>query len=306
MIVLHAVSDVREHLNDQRASGRTIGMVGTSGSLHEGHLSLVRRAKADNDVAVMFWSGGLDLEWAKGSSPSYSPDMERDLALVEASGLDVFFSLNRADLYTEPSSTFISLPSFAEAPGRLEDPEHLKIVATMVTTFCSIAGPCRSYFGEKDWQQLAMLQKMVQDLHLPYEIIACPTVRESDGVAISSRNQKLTREERLAAPILYRGLQIAADAVAAGVLDAEKVAVVFTDAVKRSASVDYVKVVDARTLMPVREITGNSRVLVSASFGNVRLVDNIGVRPSKIGPGPGTIPVSPIQSFEQKEDCDET
>ena len=222
MIVLHTVSEVREHLNDQRAAGRTVGMVGTTGSLHEGHLSLVRRAKAENDVAVMFWSGGLDLEWAKGSSPSYSPDMERDLALVEANGLDVFFSLNRADLYAEPSSTFISLPSFAEAPGRLEDPEHLKIVATMVTTFCNIAGPCRTYFGEKDWQQLAMLQKMVQDLYLPYEVVACPTVRESDGVATSSRNQKLTPEDRLAAPILYQGLQAAADAVAAGVLDAER------------------------------------------------------------------------------------
>jgi pantoate--beta-alanine ligase len=278
MIVLRSVAEVREHLNDQRAAGRTVGMVGTTGSLHEGHLSLVRRAKVENDVAVMFWSGGLDLEWAKGSSPTYSPDMERDLALVEANGLDVFFSLNRADLYAEPSSTFISLPSFAEAPGRLEDPEHLKIVATMVTTFCNIAGPCRSYFGEKDWQQLAMLQKMVQDLYLPYEIVACPTVRESDGLATSSRNQKLTPEDRLAAPILYRGLQAAADAVAAGVLDADKVAAIFTAAVERTAPVDYVKVVDARTLVPLKKISGDGRILVSASFGDIRLVDNIGVR----------------------------
>src|ERR1700728_3986608 len=105
MIVIHTVSEVRQHLNDQRAAGRTVGMVATTGSLHEGHLSLVRRAKAENDVAVMFWSGGLNLEWARGSSPSYSPDMARDLALVEANGLDVFFSLNRADLFAAPSST---------------------------------------------------------------------------------------------------------------------------------------------------------------------------------------------------------
>ena len=277
MITLHTVAEVRQHLDDQRAAGRTVGMVGTTGSLHEGHLSLVRRAKADNDVAVMFWSGGLELEWARGSSPSYSPDMERDLALVEANGLDVFFVLNRADLFAEPSSTFISLPSFAEAPGRLEDPDHLRIVATMVATFCNITGPCRSYFGEKDWQQLAMLQKMMKDLYLPHEIVACPTVRESDGVATSSRNQKLTPDARAAAPVIYQALRSGADAVASGETDADKVAAIVTSTIEPVAPVDYVKVVDAPSLTPLTEIAGDVRILVSASFGDVRLVDNIGV-----------------------------
>jgi pantoate--beta-alanine ligase len=278
MIVVHTVAEVRQHLDEQRVGGRTVGMVGTTGSLHEGHLSLVRQAKADNDVAVMFWSGGLELEWAKGSSPSYTPDMERDLDLVQANGLDVFFVLNRADLFAEPSSTFISLPSFAEAPGRLEDPDHLRIVATMVTTFCNITGPCRAYFGEKDWQQLAMLQKMVKDLYLPHEIVACPTVREPDGVATSSRNQKLTPEARAAAPAIYEGLRSAADAVASGEVDADKVIAIVTSTIEPVAPIDYVKVLDARSLTPLTEIAGDVRILVSATFGDVRLVDNIGVQ----------------------------
>jgi pantoate--beta-alanine ligase len=288
VIVVNSVAEARDHLGRARAAGRTVGMVGTTGSLHEGHLSLVRRAKADNDVAVMFWSGTLQFEWAAASAPSYRPDMDRDMALSEANGLDVFFVLDGEDLYPEPPGTSISLPSFAEAAGRLEDPEHLRTVATMVTTFCNIAGPCRTYFGEKDWQQLVMLQKMARDLYLPYEILACPTVREPDGVATSSRNQKLSPEHRAAAPVIYQGLLASADAVASGERDPERVAAVFAAVIGSTASVNYVKVVDPSTLAPVAEIAGDARILVSASFGDVRLVDNIGVRVSLQRPVPGT------------------
>jgi pantoate--beta-alanine ligase len=278
VIVVNTVSEVRQHLNRARAAGHTVGMVGTTGSLHEGHLSLVRRAKADNDVAAMFWSGTLRFDWAAASAPSYSPDMERDMALSEANGLDVFFVLDGEDLYAEPPGTSISLPSFAEAAGRLEDPVHLRTVATMVTTFCNIAGPCRTYFGEKDWQQLAMLQKMARDLYLPYEIVACPTIRERDGVAISSRNQKLTPEHRAAAPVIYQGLLASAEAVASGERDPDAVADVFAAVVGSTASINYVKIVDPVTLAPLKEIADDARILVSASFGDVRLVDNIRVR----------------------------
>lgn len=281
MIILHTVAEVRAHLDAQRAQGKTVGIIGTTGSLHDGHLSLVRQAKVDCDVAVMFWAGTLNLAWAEaaGSLPSYTPDMQRDLDLAEANGLDVCFILNRADLYSEPMTTFISAPSFAEAPGRLEDPAHLSVVATMVTVFSNIAGPCKNYFGEKDWQQLAMLKKLEIDLFLCAEIVGCPTVREADGVATSSRNQKLTPANRAAAPIIYRGLQAAVAAVTNGERDAAKVAAAFTNVVEPVAPVNYVKVVDAKSLAPLDKIEGEARILVSASFGDVRLVDNIGVTP---------------------------
>jgi pantoate--beta-alanine ligase len=278
VIVLDTASAVIAHLDRERSNGRTVGMIGTTGSLHEGHLSLVRAAKAQNDVAVMFWAGALSLEWAPGSSPSYTPDMQRDLDLAAGEGLDVCFVLNRADLYVEPSATSIVLPAF-DAGGELEDPAHLRTVATMVATFCNITGPCRTYFGEKDWQQLVMLQKMARDLYLRAEVVGCPVVREADGLARSSRNQKLSAQSRAQAPALFQGLQAAAAAVADGERVVEKVVAIFTDVVAPVADIDYVKVVEPHTLAPLERLDGPARVIVSASFGGVRLVDNVGVTP---------------------------
>lgn len=279
MIVIHSIAELKAHLDRERAQGRTIGMMGTTGSLHDGHLSLVRQAKAENDVTVMFWTGNTHVEWAAGSRPSYAPDMEQDLARTEANGLDIYFVLSGKDLFPEPSSTFISLPSFAEGAGGLEDPKHLMVVATMVTTFLNITGPCRAYFGEKDWQQLAMLQKLAKDLYLPSEVRGCATMRESDGVAISSRNQKLPPEHRAAAPMVYQALQATAEAAAQGQIDADALAALFAQNITAPGSVHYARIVDASTLAPVEKVDRLARMLVSVSFGDIRLVDNIGLTP---------------------------
>lgn len=279
MIVIHTIAELQAHLDRERAAGRTIGMMGTTGSLHDGHLSLVRQAKAENDVTVMFWTGNTHVDWAAGSRPAYTPDMAQDHARAEANGLDIYFVLSGQDLFPEPSSTFISLPSVAEGAGGLEDPKHLMVVATMVTTFLNITGPCRAYFGDKDWQQLAMLQKLARDLHLPSEVRGCPTMRESDGVAISSRNQKLTPEHRAAAPMVYRALQATAEAVAQGQDDAEALAALFADNIEAPGSVHYARIVDAATLAAIAKVDRPARMLVSVSFGDIRLIDNIGLSP---------------------------
>jgi pantoate--beta-alanine ligase len=279
MIVIRTIAELQKHLDDERSQARTIGMMGTTGSLHDGHLSLVRQAKAENDVAVMFWTGNTHVDWAAGSRPSYTPDMEKDLAQAKDNGLDVYFVLSGKDLFPEPAETFISLPSFANAAGGLEDPKHLMVVATMVTTFLNITGPCRAYFGEKDWQQLAMLQKLAKDLHLPSQVRGCPTMRESDGVAISSRNQKLTPESRAAAPIVYQALLAAAEAAAQGEQNAGELVALFTKLVEQTASVGYARILDAATLAPLETIDRPARMLVSITFGDIRLVDNIGLFP---------------------------
>jgi pantoate--beta-alanine ligase len=279
MIVIHTIAELQGHLDFERAQGRTVGMMGTTGSLHDGHLSLVRHAKAENDIAVMFWTGDTQVDWAAASRPAYAPDMEKDLVLAEANGLDIFFVLSGKDLFPEPSSTFIALPSYAEAAGGLEDPNHLMVVATMVTTFLNIAGPCRAYFGEKDWQQLAMLQKLATDLRLPSEVRGCPTLREHDGVAISSRNQKLSPDLRAVAPIVYRALQATAQAAFDGEPDAGELIAIFTRQVELVASVHYARIVEAPTLAALERVDRPARMLVSVAFGDVRLVDNIELIP---------------------------
>lgn len=280
MIILHTVEETRRYFDEQRAAGKTVGMCGTSGKMHAGHASLVAAAKDQNDVSVLVWTGGMSLSWATSSSPSYDVDMQQDLDLVAAHGLDVCYVPIVSDLYPQPSDTWITLESFAEAPGRLEDPLHLRVVATMVSTFLNILGPCRAYFGEKDWQQLAMMKKMVKDLHMPVEMLGCPIIRDADGVATSSRNHKLTPEHRAAAPVIYRALQATAEAAASGERNSAKLTAVFTDLVEPVAPVDYVKVLDSLSLAPLEEVDRPARMLVSVQFGDIRLVDNIGLDPA--------------------------
>ena len=180
-------------------------------------------------------------------------------------------------LFPRAPATTVTLPSFSKGFGQLEDPAHLDLIALAMCKLWNMFGPCRNYFGEKDWQQLVMFVRLAEDLEYPVEVLGCPTVRDDDGVAVSSRNSQLTPEQRAIAPVLYQALRASRDAALAGTTTAAKVEQVFTDAVDGAAAVQYFAVVDGPTMTPLEELSGSVRLLASIVLGDTRIVDNIGV-----------------------------
>jgi pantoate--beta-alanine ligase len=272
------IAEVRAHLDPRRAAGATVGFVPTMGYLHDGHASLMRAARAAHDIVVtsifvnpLQFAADEDLD-------SYPRDLTGDTALAEASGCDLLFAPTTAEMYPQPVLTNVSVRDVsAPLEGRAR-PTHFDGVATVVAKLFSIVGPCSAYFGEKDFQQLAVVRRMASDLSLPVEVVGCPTVREPDGLAMSSRNAYLSAEERAAAPVVHRALQAGVAAIGRGVRDpaavrAEMAALL---AAEPLAQLDYAEVVDAATFEVPDPLRGTLRLLVAARFGGARLIDNVG------------------------------
>ncbi|MBL7491723.1 pantoate--beta-alanine ligase [Frankia sp. AgB1.9] len=277
MRTLESFRETRAVLDAHRAAGRTVGMVGTSGAIHEGHLSLVERARRENDVVALFYAGVMSVDAAPASVQIYERDVDRDTELLAAAGVDLFYVMRRDDLYARPPVTFLAQPELVpDLPGLLA-PDHAGVLATMVFSMLNIAGPCTNYSGEKDWQQLVLFKRAAEDLLSPCTVVGCPTVREPDGVAKSSRNVRLTPSHRAAAPVIYRALTEAVELVNAGERAAKVVTSRIADQIAAVASVDYVHAVEADTLRPLDVLDGEVRLLVSATFGDTPLVDNIGI-----------------------------
>ncbi len=279
MELIRTVADLRARLDPERAAGKQIGMVGTSGGMHQGHQSLVHRSVEDNDITAMYWGGApADLSsWQPNSSFAYERDAGHDWPLAEEAGCDILFAPPADVLFPRAPATTVTLPSFSKGFGQLEDPAHLDLIALAMCKLWNMFGPCRNYFGEKDWQQLVMFVRLAEDLEYPVEVLGCPTVRDDDGVAVSSRNSQLTPEQRAVAPVLYQALRASRDAALAGTTTAAKVEQVFTDAVDGAAAVQYFAVVDGPTMTPLEELSGSVRLLASIVLGDTRIVDNIGV-----------------------------
>ena len=278
MELIRTVADLRARLDPARAAGKRVGMVGTSGGMHQGHQSLIRRAADENDVTAMFWGGApADFEWNRGGATfAYERDADHDWPLAEEAGCEILFAPSGTVLYPREPATRVSLPSYTEAFTKLEEPSHLALIALTMCKLWNMFGPCRSYFGEKDWQQLVMFERLVEDLEFPIEIVGCPTIREDDGVAVSSRNEQLTPEQRAVAPVLHRALCAARDAAESGARTADDLEQVFAETVGDAAEIQYVAVVDCPTMTPLDDLSGSVRILASIALGDTRLVDNIG------------------------------
>jgi pantoate--beta-alanine ligase len=272
------IAELRSHLDAARAAGRRVGFVPTMGFLHDGHASLMRAARAACDVVVtsifvnpLQFGPSEDLD-------AYPRDLTGDTALAEANGVDLVFAPSTAEMYPEAILTTVSVREVsAPLEGRTR-PTHFDGVATVVAKLFSIVGPCSAYFGEKDFQQLAVVRRLVADLSMPVEVVGCPTVREPDGLAMSSRNAYLTPEERAAAPVVHRALQAGLAAIEGGATDpaavrAEMAAVLATEPL---AELDYAEVVDAASFQVPDPLRGTLRLLVAARFGRARLIDNVG------------------------------
>ena len=266
-------------LTASREAGHTVGLVPTMGALHEGHLSLMRAARAENDfVAATIFVNPLQFGPSEDYS-SYPRDPEGDRTAAAAAGVDCLFVPSTEDLFPSgPPVTVVDVTSLSGVLEGASRPGHFSGVATIVTKLLSLAGPCSAYFGEKDYQQLAVLRQLVGDLSLPARVVGCPIVREADGLALSSRNRRLTSAARAAAPILYAALAAGRSAVEAGERGPTAVEAVMAEllAGEPLAEVDYAVVRDATTLAAVQELDGDVRLLVAARFGGVRLIDNLG------------------------------
>jgi pantoate--beta-alanine ligase len=275
----HSIASFRAAMQAERIGGRTVGVVPTMGYLHEGHASLMRRCSAENESAALtIFVNPLQFA-AHEDLDQYPRDVDGDLALAADCGIAHVFAPTLEEMYPEPVLTTVTV---AEITARFEGasrPEHFAGVATVVTKLLSIVGPCKAYFGEKDFQQLAVVRRMVSDLSIPADVVGCPIVRDPDGLALSSRNVYLSPAQRSAAPVLHRSLMAAAD-LAASAASVDEVRAVIVDAVaaEPEAELDYAELVDAASLEPATTVQlGTQRLLVAARFGHTRLLDNLAV-----------------------------
>ncbi|MDB5883998.1 MAG: hypothetical protein JWR74_169 [Polaromonas sp.] len=275
MKTIRHVDELVRTLQAHRAEGRSIGWVGTSGALHDGHLSLVRQAKAGNDIALMTWTGSMSFPWAGSSNPSYGRNEDRDAALASGAGLDLLYIPIGAEIYPQPPHTRVTTPAMHR--DGLTEPHHLDMVALFMTKFLSLSGTCSCYMGEKDWQQLVMMRSVISDLSLPVDrLVVVPTARDSDGVPLSSRNTKLTPEQRAAAVVVPNALRAAARAVEAGERDPGRVLDIVTRIIAPVAPLVYAQVL-SETLQELDVLQGAIRILAAARFGGTEILDNIGL-----------------------------
>lgn len=263
-----------------------MGLVPTMGYLHDGHLSLIRAAADTCDVVVttifvnpLQFAQGEDLE-------TYPRDPRGDASKADLAGTTYLFSPPLEEMYPggrDAVATTVAVPGLANLMEGASRPTHFAGVCTVVAKLFNIVGPCAAYFGEKDYQQLALVRQIVHDLSFPVEVIGCATVREPDGLAMSSRNAYLDPEERAAAPVLYAALRHGAELVDAGEIDADVVRAAMADVIAQSSSgrLDYVEVADPSSLAPLVTITTPVRLFGAVNFGRARLIDNVPAGPHR-------------------------
>lgn len=277
MEVIKKKDKMRGLVDEAKARGETVGLVPTMGFFHEGHLELMRRARAECDVVVVTlfvnptqFGPGEDLD-------AYPRDFERDRALAESVGVDYIFAPEVEEMYPEGTATFVEVEELHRVMCGRTRPGHFRGVATIVSKLFNIVPAHRAYFGQKDAQQLVIIRKMAADLDFPIEIIPVPTVRESDGVAMSSRNTYLEPEEREQAIALHRSLEAARLLVEQGQRQAGKIRSAMENLISTFplVNLEYISICDNIFLRPLEELSGEVLVAVAARIGRARLIDNM-------------------------------
>jgi len=276
--VIRTSAELRDKVAAWKRSGMLVGVVPTMGALHDGHLSLVREARQQSDrVIVTIFVNPMQFN-NKDDLKKYPRDESHDLAMLDAEGVDVLFAPGVDEVYPEGFSTVVSVSGVSEPMEGAFRPGHFEGVATVVAKLFGMTQAGRAFFGEKDWQQLQVVKRLVTDLNIPVRVIGCPTIRETDGLAMSSRNVRLSAEERAIAPRLHEIMQAAAAQMRGGknvgraLIDAaaEIVEAGFHD-------VEYLELRTVEGLRPAEDLSEPARMLVAAYLGDVRLIDNIAV-----------------------------
>lgn len=276
-LVLATIAEVRAAVAGERRAGRTIGFVPTMGALHEGHGSLIDLARAEcGSVVVSVFVNPTQFN-QKEDFERYPRPLAEDVAFCSARGAGFVFAPSVSEMYPRETLTTVDVARITEGLCGAYRPGHFRGVTTVVAKLFHIVQPDRAYFGEKDAQQLAAIRRMALDLDMPVEVVAAPTVREPDGLAMSSRNRHLSPDERAVAPALYRALTAARERVAAGETDpaAVRQAALAVLAQHPAFRVEYLEVVDSGDMQPVPFIAGPVRIAAAAWLGATRLIDNV-------------------------------
>jgi pantoate--beta-alanine ligase len=277
MQIVRTVRATRDAVRAARGSGRSVGLVPTMGALHDGHVSLLRRARADTDFVVI----SVFVNPTQFNDPAdlaaYPRTETADAGVARDAGVDLFFAPDVSEIYPPGFATSVSVDELSvPMEGAMRGLAHFRGVATVVTKLFNIVAPDAAYFGQKDAQQALIVRRLTRDLDLPVRIEVCPTVRETDGLAMSSRNVRLGPTDRVRALALRRGLDAAQSAIGAGERDAPAVARAGRDAMRaHGIDPEYFEVVSAETLQPLESVAGEVLIAVAAHVGPVRLIDNV-------------------------------
>ncbi len=279
MKVIKTIKEMQELSRSLILQGKRLGFVPTMGALHEGHLSLVRQARKDNDVVIVSIFVNPIQFGPREDFARYPRDLEGDSEKLKNESVDILFYPDMKEMYPEGYKTFIEVQGLSYKLCGAFRPGHFRGVATVVTKLFNIVKPHRAYFGLKDYQQTVIIKKMVQDLNMDVEIITCPTIREPDGLAMSSRNLYLKTDERKAATVIYRTL-LEAEKLIRAFKNPEEVRTIMLERLKSEplvSSIDYAGVYDPETLEEIKEYSEVKEILIAIALriGNTRLIDNM-------------------------------
>ncbi|MCL5878525.1 MAG: pantoate--beta-alanine ligase [Deltaproteobacteria bacterium] len=276
MKVIKTVHEMQAFSLSQRTGGKSIALVPTMGYLHDGHISLLSEARKHGDLLVMSLFVNPMQFGPQEDLAKYPRDFARDTMIAESAGTDIIFYPEAREMYPEPFRTTVYVSDLSDILCGKTRPGHFGGVTTVVAKLFNVILPHSAIFGEKDFQQLVILRRMVKDLNMPVEIIGMPIIREPDGLAMSSRNTYLSVDDRRRAISISKGLSNARDAFHKGVRDEKKLQeIVRSDIQSAGLRIDYVEVIDETTLQPVHELSHAARIVVAAYAGNVRLIDNM-------------------------------
>lgn len=277
MRLFKTIEEIRSFINSQRSEGKTIGLVPTMGYLHQGHLSLVHEATRRCDVVVVSIFVNPSQFGPNEDFQSYPRDLQRDAGLVAEAGVDAIFAPEITEMYPAGFSSYVEVTGLTEVLCGASRPGHFRGVTTVVTKLFNIVKPNMAFFGQKDFQQVMVIKRMIADLNMEVQVVEVPIMRESDGLAMSSRNVYLSQEGRAAALVLSRSLGIAKERVAAGIRDINiiKEAVIKEITSEPLANIDYVEILSIPDLKQTDTLEGKVLLALAVRFESTRLIDNI-------------------------------
>jgi pantoate--beta-alanine ligase len=277
MMIINSPKEMLDYCNSAQINGKTIGLVPTMGAFHEGHLSLMRSARVENDLVVTSIFVNPTQFGPKEDFNAYPRDLESDSKLASQVGVDVIFAPTVNDMYPNGYATFVNVERITEKLCGASRPGHFRGVTTVVAKLFNIIRPHKAYFGQKDAQQCVVIKRMAEDLNFGIDILIMPTVRETDGLAMSSRNKYLNVQERQSALVLSKSLSMAKDMIKSGQTNAVEILHNMRHKIDAEplAKIDYISIVDGETLDDVEEIKANTLIALAVFIGKTRLIDNI-------------------------------
>ncbi|MBI5554849.1 MAG: pantoate--beta-alanine ligase [Elusimicrobia bacterium] len=277
MKIIKKIDKMQKYIVKAKRAGKKIGFVPTLGALHEGHLSLIRRARKENDLVVVSIFVNPIQFGPKEDFKKYPRPLAKDRRLAKSAGADVIFNPSAEEMYPSGYQTYVEVGKLAEGLCGAARPGHFRGVATVVAKLFNVVSADKAYFGQKDYQQVQVIKQMVEDLNIPVQVVICPIVREKDGLAMSSRNQYLSPEERISATCLSEALKVAKAMISSGIKDAIKIKKEMRNIIESNllGRVDYIEIVNAENLEPVQKMQGRVTIALAVFIGKTRLIDNM-------------------------------